>query len=169
MDDILVIYNSSDTDIHTVLDLFNDASKTLTFTMEMEKENNINFLDISILKNNESFEFKNYRKPTTSDTIIPSDSNHPPEHKLSIIRSLINRLHSYPITDTYRQVEHDTIRHILYENKYHLSILNRIPSQIQTTVREKSIQSPVLIQMAHGISQNMINQKHHKDLSRLHI
>ena len=64
--------------------------------MEMEKENNINFLDISILKNNESFEFKIYRRPTTTDTIIPSDCNHPPEHKLPAIRYLINRLHSYP-------------------------------------------------------------------------
>ena len=168
-DDILVVYNSSDADIHTVLDLFNDTSKALTFTMEMEKENNINFLDISILKNSESFEFKIHRKPTAADTIIPSDSNHPPEHKLSAIRYLINRLHSYPVTDAYKQVEHDTIRHVLYANKYRLSILSRIPLQIQTTVREKSIQSPELPQSAHGMSQNMIQQKHQKVSPRLHM
>ena len=75
--DILVIYNASTTNIQAVLDQFNDTSPTLTFTMEMESNNSINFLDISISKHNETFDFKIYRKPTTTDTIIPFDSNHP--------------------------------------------------------------------------------------------
>ena len=149
VDDILVVYDSSDTDIHTVLDQFNDTTPTLTFTMEMEEENII-FLDISILKNNESFEFKIYRKPTATDTISPSDSNHPPEHKHSAIRYLLNRLHSYPITDTYRQVEYDIIRHILRVNQYCPSILNRIQSQIPTTP---------LPQPAHDTSQHTLQQQ----------
>ena len=75
----------------------------------------------------------------TTDTIIRSDSNHPPEQKLSAIPFLVNRLCFYPITDTYRQLEHDTICRILYANKYHLSIMNRIHSQIQTTSRKKKL------------------------------
>ena len=70
VDDTLVVYNCSDTDIQTVLDQFNDTSQTLSFTMEMEKKNNINLLHISVLESNESLEFKIYRKPTTTDTII---------------------------------------------------------------------------------------------------
>ena len=127
--------------------------------MEMEKENNINLLNISILRNNESFEFKIYRKPTTTDTIIPSDSNHPPEQKLSTIRFLVNRLHSYPITDIHRQQEYNTICHILHANTYHLAIVNGLSSQIQTTVRKTNSHSHALTQSLHDVSQNMLQSK----------
>ena len=50
VDDILIVYDSSDTDIHTALDQFNETTPPLTFTMEMEKENSINFPDVSIPK-----------------------------------------------------------------------------------------------------------------------
>ena len=109
VDDILVIYNASTTNIQTVLDQFNDVSTTLSFTMEMEKENSINFLDLSISKHNGTFDFKIYRKPTTTDTIIPSDYNHPPEQKLAAIRFLMNRLHSYPLTGTHKIQEYNTM------------------------------------------------------------
>jgi hypothetical protein len=47
---------------------------TLKFTIEKETENKINFLDISITTNDDSLSFSIYRKPTTTDTIIPNDS-----------------------------------------------------------------------------------------------
>jgi hypothetical protein len=77
VDDILVIYNATTTNIQTVLDQFKDTSPTLSSTMEMEKNNSINFLNISISKHNETFDFKIYRKHTTTDTLIPLDSNYP--------------------------------------------------------------------------------------------
>ena len=51
VDDILIVYSDENTDIHKVLDLFNNISPTLTFTIEKEQNNSINFLDISIHKN----------------------------------------------------------------------------------------------------------------------
>jgi hypothetical protein len=48
----------------------------MNFTIEEEKENKINFLDITILKENNNFSFDVYRKPTTTDTIIPNVSCH---------------------------------------------------------------------------------------------
>ena len=107
------------------MDQFNEATPTLTFTMEMERENSISFLDVSILENSESLEFKIYRKPTATDTIIPSDSHHPMEHKHSTIWYLLNRLHSYPVSDTYKHVEYGTICHILRANQYCPSIATK--------------------------------------------
>ena len=94
VDDILIVYKDKITDIHKVLDLFNEVSRTLSFTIQ-EENNSINFLDISIYKKNDIY-FKIYRKPTATDLIIPYDSNHPPEHKISAIRYLANRLITYP-------------------------------------------------------------------------
>jgi hypothetical protein len=45
--------------------------------MEEETDNSINFLDITIKKVNNTFTTDIYRKPTTTDSIIPRDSCHP--------------------------------------------------------------------------------------------
>jgi len=63
---------------------------SMKFTTEEEKDNKINFLDITILKENEDFSFDIYRKPTTTDSVLPNDSSHPQEHKPAGIRHLAN-------------------------------------------------------------------------------
>jgi hypothetical protein len=77
MDNILIVYKDSNTNIHKVQNLFNEVSPTIFFTIEEEENNSINFLDISNYKNN-GISFKIYRKFTTTDLIIPYDLNQPP-------------------------------------------------------------------------------------------
>ena len=43
VDDILIVYKDGYTDIHLVLELFNDVSPTLSFTIEKESNNSIIF------------------------------------------------------------------------------------------------------------------------------
>ena len=59
---------------------------TMKFTMESEINNKINFLVVTIMKNHDKLTFNIYRKPTTTDSIIPNDSCHPTERKLSAIK-----------------------------------------------------------------------------------
>ena len=94
IDDILIIYRENHTDIHEVLNLFNNATSTLQFTMEQENNNSINFLDITIYKNNNSLNFCVYRKPTATDHIIPHNSNHPAEHKRTVVNYLNASCHT---------------------------------------------------------------------------
>lgn len=64
--------------------------------------------------------FDIYRKPTTSDSIIPNDSCHPLEHKLATIRYFANKINTY---------DHDHVKkqkQIIHNNKYDTSILNRV-------------------------------------------
>jgi len=58
----------------------------MKFTLEEERESRINFLDITIIKDGNNLSFDIYRKPTTTDTIIPNGSRHSREHKLMAIR-----------------------------------------------------------------------------------
>jgi hypothetical protein len=55
-------------------------------------------LDLIIHGKNTELEFEIYRKPTQTDIIIPNDSCHPYEHKISAINYLINRVNTYSIT-----------------------------------------------------------------------
>ena len=68
--------------------------------MEEESDNKINFLDITISKEENNISFNTYRKPATTDTIIPSDSCHPLEHKFAAMRYLTNKLKTYTLNDT---------------------------------------------------------------------
>ena len=89
VDDLLIIYNERKTDIEELLYRFNDITPKLNFTIEKETGGNINFLDLTIHRNIDSFSIDIYRKPTYTDTIIPIDSCHPTENKYAAIRHLL--------------------------------------------------------------------------------
>jgi len=93
VDDILLAYvDDPNNDIHSLLNEFNSLTPKLRFTLEEEQENHIHFLDITITKNPKGLSFGIYRKPTTTDIIIPRDSCHSNEHKTAAIRYYRNRL-----------------------------------------------------------------------------
>jgi len=71
VDDILIVYNRSITNIHDVFDTFNDLTPNIRFTVEKETENSINFLDVTIRKDHDTFTFNVYRKPTATDSYHP--------------------------------------------------------------------------------------------------
>jgi hypothetical protein len=123
VDDILIIYNNSITNIKEMFNLFNNMTPNLKFTMEKETNDQINFLDLTIQKekNKNTFTTKVYRKPTATDCIIPADSCHPQEHKHAAIHHMINRINSYNLTVEDKENENNTIEQILYNNKYNTS------------------------------------------------
>jgi hypothetical protein len=67
VDDILLIFDSNKTDIHSILTDFNTLHPNLKFTAEIEH----NFLDTTIHKTQDNIKVSIYRKPTFTDTIIP--------------------------------------------------------------------------------------------------
>jgi hypothetical protein len=118
VDDILLVYNSYSIDIHEILTLFNSLTPSLKFTLELEANKKLDFLDLTLIKTDNNISFNMYRKPTTTDVIIPSDSCHPQEHKLAAIRYLLNRANKYDLNLTNKKAETDTIKLILHNNKY---------------------------------------------------
>ena len=96
VDDILVMYKDDKTNIRRVLEDFNILVPSTKVTLEKEQNNKINFLDITIIKNHDAFSFEIYRKPSTTDIIIPNYSCHPREHKTAAIRYYCNWLKTDP-------------------------------------------------------------------------
>jgi flagellar biosynthesis regulator FlaF len=114
--------------IKEVFNLFNNVTSELKFTMEEETDNQINFLDLTIKKekNKNTFTTKIYRKPTATDSIFPADSCHPQEQKHAAIHHMINRMNSYNLSKEDKDNEKNTIEHILYNNKYSTTIINKL-------------------------------------------
>jgi hypothetical protein len=118
VDDILIIYDSNHSNILDILHDFNKIHPNLTFTAEQEKDQKLNFLDITIHKTPNKWDFSIHRKPTFTDTIIPYDSNHPHQHKYATTRFLYNRLHTYNIQGYHKKTETSTITNILQNNGF---------------------------------------------------
>jgi hypothetical protein len=94
----------------------------IKFTIEKELHNSINFYDPSIHPRENEIEFTIYRKPTQTDIIIPNDSCHPCENKMSSINYLVNRLNFYPVSKETKEVELNIIRNTIHNNKYNINI-----------------------------------------------
>jgi hypothetical protein len=66
----------------------------------------------TIIRNNTKLEIDIYRKPTTTNTTINYESNHPTEHKTAAYRQYIKRIQSLPLTTERRNTEWMTIKTI---------------------------------------------------------
>jgi hypothetical protein len=133
VDDILLVYDITTTDINSVVNHFNSIIPSLKFTLENETNNKLNFLDITITRLHDKFDFSIYRKPTTTDHIIPNDSCHPQEHKNSAISFLTNILNTYPLSTKNKSIEKATIQQILHKNKYNYTVLTNNPKSNNTS------------------------------------
>jgi len=118
VDDILLIFNSSHTDIQKILADFNSLHHKLQFTAETEKDHALNYLDISIHRTPTNLRTAIYRKPTFTDTIITFTSNHPTHHKYAAIRHLYNRLNTYNLQHKEYLHELNIIHNILHNNSF---------------------------------------------------
>jgi len=66
--------------------------------MSIEENDTINYLDLSIHRNNDHIEISIYRKPTCTDTIIHFSSDHPYEYKIAAFIYYIHSTITLPIT-----------------------------------------------------------------------
>jgi len=75
-----------------ILNVFNSFHNRLRFTIEYSNNKSINFLDTTIIINNNYIEFNWYRKPTFSGRFLSFFSHHPLSHKKGVIVGLTDRV-----------------------------------------------------------------------------
>ena len=70
----------------------NSQQPTVRFTMEIEKDNTIPFLDTSVSRDSDGLLATSvYRKPTHTDQYLAYDSHHPQSVKRGIVKCLYDR------------------------------------------------------------------------------
>ena len=118
IDDILLIHDPDHTSIQDITNDFKSLYPNLKFTTELQTNNKLNHLDITIHRTPTGWKTSIYRKPTLTDSIIPYSSNHPAQHKYAVIRYLYNRLHTYNVHDHVYRTEENTIHNIMFNNAF---------------------------------------------------
>lgn len=89
VDDIIAIVPRHK--VPTIEGIFNSYDPRLQFTVEMEKERRIPFLELEIIIENNVILTNWYRKATASDRVLNFKSNHPINQKIAQVYNLVDR------------------------------------------------------------------------------
>lgn len=125
VDDCLLIWIGTNRELQLFLNEINQLKPKLNFKLEMGGKT-LNFLDLKIQKCGTRLEFEIYRKPSYTDAIIPANSYHSQQHKMSGFHALIHRLVMTPLTKIGYRKELDTIIQIAKNNGYEVKPILKI-------------------------------------------
>lgn len=115
--------------IAEVLNKFNSFHQKLQFTSEAEQNGRINFLDLTLIRNqNNKIDTSWYTKPTWSGRYLNYNSNHAPNQKHSVIIGLADRAIQLT-TPKYRPEALNKVRNILKNNNFPQKLTNKIIKQ----------------------------------------
>lgn len=133
VDDIFVIIDRDE--VEETLRTLNLYHKDIKFTMEIEEEGRIPFLDLLIKRQEGSLAFEVHRKATHTQRVIPRDSNHHAQHKMSAFNSMIHRLINIPMSKEDFDKERNYIIETGRKNGYHEEL---IAGRIRKIVAKKN-------------------------------
>ena len=91
VDDTFVIWQHGKDKLEEFLEHLNGLHERIQFTMELEQDNTIPFLDVLVERRSCQFSTKVYRKPTHNDSYLHYRSNHHPRVKSGIVKCLGTR------------------------------------------------------------------------------
>jgi hypothetical protein len=131
VDDILIIYDTRHSNDNTIQKYINQLHKNIQLTPTHEEQGQTHFLDLTIIRNNTKLEIDVYRKPTTTNTTINYNSNHPTEHKTAAYRHYIKRMQALPLTTERQKTEWETIKTIAKSNNFPDKIITQLKSRTQ--------------------------------------
>jgi len=136
IDDIIIIYDKDKTKGEHILQNINNIDTNLTFKLTSEYNNSINFLDLTIHREQNMMELGIHRKETSTDTTIHNMSNHPTEQKNAAFRYYINRLLSLPLTQKEKEKEWINILNMAHSNGFSTEQITKLKTQITKKTKE---------------------------------
>lgn len=132
VDDIFTTLPESS--VPETLRLLNNVNMNIQFTVEMEKDGQLAFLDTRLIRKNDSITSDWFRKSTASDRLISFHSAHPYNMKVNIARELINR--ALKLSDKrFHDKNINICRNILLTNHYPEKLINRLVKRACYVVR----------------------------------
>ena len=124
VDDVFATVKEDKTD--DILQTINNTTKNIKFTKEEEHDNELAFLDVLITRtDNSTLNTQVYRKKTHTDQILNYNSNHPTQHKISCIKTLLNRIDTRCGTEESKRDERKYLYSTFHKNGYPLDIINK--------------------------------------------
>nr|VZI46278.1 unnamed protein product [Spirometra erinaceieuropaei] len=125
--------------INYYAEVLNSIMPDLQFTMEEEVEDKLPFLDVLVCRQpNGELATSVYRKPTNTLQILSYNSNHPPQHKRSCVRTLYRRVETHCSTPAAKLNEIKLLRELFRANGYPRAFIERSRRQPKKRNEEHS-------------------------------
>lgn len=118
VDDILCLFSGDRAKLFGFYNYINSVHDSIKFTVELEENNRLNFLDLRIIKQNNRHEFGIFRKPSSTDTILHRNSFHHPRQKMAVFHNLFYRLLNLPLQEEESDKEFNYILHLARVNGF---------------------------------------------------
>lgn len=135
VDDVLAFIEGSPMDTQQILLEINQIHPSISFTLELENNNCINFLDLTLQKTSTKLEFSIFRKSTQTDHLLPPSSNHPFQQKMAALYCYTHRLLNIPMSDTNFNNELNILKQIAVNNEFNPNIVNKLINKINFRFR----------------------------------
>jgi len=132
VDDTFVLWDHGDEALSEFLDHLNAENKAIKFTMEVEKDSRLAFLDTMIEKTTGGLRTSVYRKPTHTDSYLRWTSNHSNRTKVGIIECLTNRARKICNTKQDLKNELDHLEKAFAANGYPSRVIERAMKEKRT-------------------------------------
>ncbi|KER31053.1 hypothetical protein T265_02616 [Opisthorchis viverrini] len=124
VDDTFVIMKRDS--VHEAHELLNTTFEDIKFTIELERNNRLPFLDVLVnRKMDGTLETCVYRKETHTDQILNYNSNHPVNHKKSCVQTLFKRAETHCSTTELRKKEENHLLRVFQNNGYPRNFIKR--------------------------------------------
>ncbi|KAK4882178.1 hypothetical protein RN001_005497 [Aquatica leii] len=95
VDDTFIVWSHGHLELSKFLDHLNNQHLDIKFTMEIESNGSLPFLDVLVTRKPDGLLGHSvYRKPTHTDRYLHASSHHHPAQKRSVIESLVHRAFS---------------------------------------------------------------------------
>ncbi|XP_073814244.1 uncharacterized protein [Musca autumnalis] len=123
VDDIFAIIDRKY--METTLKLLNSYHNKLQFTVEMEINNKLPYLDMTIIRDKDQIKTNWYSKPTSSGRMINYNSTQPKSMKINTANNLINKIF-FLSNEEYVNINKNRITEILLKNNYPKHTINKL-------------------------------------------
>lgn len=141
VDDILAVVPKEE--LENTLSIFNTIHPSLKFTVEIEDNCSIPYLDIRIIRNKDgtvSTDF--YQKPTCSNRILNYNSAHPMVQKTGTAYGFISRVLTLS-SEEFHNINIGRLHNILGMNGYPASLVHRLIQKVMRLRRYPTSDTPV--------------------------
>ena len=142
VDDIFCLMKSED-DANNFLVYLNGKHPNIKFTMEIEEDKKLPFLDVLITSNNGSFETSVYRKMTFTGLFMNYRSFLPKTYKIGLISTLIDRIYKISQNREIFNFEFKKVKEYLGRNAYPPHLVDKQLSRYLRKVESSQDESNV--------------------------
>ena len=126
--------------VDSFLQHVNSQQPTIRFTMEIEKDNNIPFLDTSVSRDSNGLLASVYRKPTHTDHYLAYDSHHPQPVKRGIVKCLYDRAKHLTAKPSAISEEKKHLSSVFVSNGYPSSFVRKLTKTARPTANKEPTQ-----------------------------